>query len=78
VMSTITPPSTAIANGAASRISPTQSPVYRVLVKGERLTPRRGRADDQVWPRVEAAPAAALKEPVETGTAPVGEPPVAP
>jgi uncharacterized protein len=72
VMSTITPPSTALAAGASGRLSPTQSPFYRVLVKGERLTPRRGRADDLVWPRPEASAAKTLPEAdaVETGAAP--------
>jgi hypothetical protein len=57
VMSTFTPPSSAAAGvrGRAS-VSPTQSSYYRVLVKGERLTPRPGRADDLVWPRPEPEP----------------------
>jgi hypothetical protein len=33
------------------RLAPTQSPFYRVLVKGERLPPKPGRADDFRWPR---------------------------
>lgn len=79
VMSTITPPSTAVSGGSGSRLSPTQSPFYRVLVKGERLSPRRGRADDQGWPRAEtpAAQAATPKKLLETGAAPEGEPPPA-
>lgn len=52
VMSTFTPPAAA-AGGGRGRLSPTQSPYYRVLVKGERLTPRPGRADSFVWPRPE-------------------------
>jgi hypothetical protein len=35
------------------RLAPTQSPFYRVLVKGERLPPKPGRADDFRWPREE-------------------------
>ncbi|HXF55559.1 MAG TPA: GDSL-type esterase/lipase family protein, partial [Hyphomicrobiaceae bacterium] len=39
------------------RPPPTQMPFFRVLVKGERQTPRPGRADDFRWPREdEAAP----------------------
>jgi hypothetical protein len=77
VMSTVTPPTSAMVGGMRGRLSPTQSPYYRVLVKGERLTPRPGRADDLVWPRpepppVELVPAA---DPLETGAA--GEPPTA-
>jgi hypothetical protein len=32
------------------RLSPTQAPYFRVLVKGERLRPKPGRADDLSWP----------------------------
>jgi hypothetical protein len=33
----------------------TQSPYYKVLVKGEALPPKTGRADDFTWPRPEPA-----------------------
>jgi hypothetical protein len=46
-----------------------QTPYYRVLFKGERLTPRAGRADDLPWPRPE--PAAVLDTEIdETGALP--------
>lgn len=32
------------------KISPTQAPYFRLLVKGERLPPKPGRADDVAWP----------------------------
>jgi uncharacterized protein len=32
------------------KLSPTQAPYFRLLVKGERLTPKPGRADDVSWP----------------------------
>jgi hypothetical protein len=32
------------------RLSPTQAPYFRLLVKGERLQPKPGRADDVSWP----------------------------
>jgi hypothetical protein len=35
------------------RLPPTQTPYYRVLVKGEQLQPKPGRADDFSWPRPE-------------------------
>lgn len=35
------------------RLPPTQTPFFRVLVKGERLPPKPGRADDFTWPRPE-------------------------
>ncbi|NJO22632.1 MAG: DUF459 domain-containing protein [Sphingomonadales bacterium] len=36
------------------RLPATQTPYYRVLVKGEQLQPKPGRADDFSWPRPEA------------------------
>lgn len=45
------------ADGATAdrrRLPPTQTPYYRVLVKGEQLQPKPGRADDFAWPRPEA------------------------
>lgn len=53
VLSSITPPSQSGAPGLPRRISPTQTPYYAVLVKGERVTPKPGRADDLAWPRAE-------------------------
>lgn len=84
VMSTFTPPSTSAAGaaGRSGRLSPTQSAYYRVLVKGERLAPRPGRADDFVWPRPEPEPITIKPafDPLETGSAeppPAEEPPPA-
>ena len=54
--------STAAAPGAPQRRAlPSQTPFFRVLVKGERLEPKVGRADDIVWPptAASATPAAA-------------------
>jgi hypothetical protein len=71
VMSTFTPPSSAAAGSRGrSSVSPTQSAYYRVLVKGERLTPRPGRADDLVWPRPEPEPIPLKPDagPLETGS----------
>lgn len=53
VLSSITPSGQAPGPGAPRRLSPTQTPYYAVLVKGERLTPKPGRADDFAWPRTE-------------------------
>jgi hypothetical protein len=83
VMSTFTPPSSAASGGTGrGRLSPTQSAYYRVLVKGERLAPRPGRADDFVWPRPEPQPIEIKPafDPLETGSAeppPAEEPPPA-
>ncbi|KAB2937764.1 MAG: DUF459 domain-containing protein [Hyphomicrobium sp.] len=49
VMSSIVPPRGA--DGTRRRLSPTQSPYFRVLEKGERLPSKPGRADDFTWPR---------------------------
>jgi hypothetical protein len=54
VMSSIVPP-----RGSAERrrMSPTQTPYFRVFERGERLTPKPGRADDFSWPRPQATAA---------------------
>jgi len=52
VMSSITPARGA--DGSRRRMSPTQSPYFRVLERGERLVPKPGRADDFTWPRPQA------------------------
>ena len=72
VISSITPSNDA--GGAARRkLSPTQSPYFRVLVKGERLDARAGRADEMVWPRPE--PPAFAAEPPKTAKPVVAAPP---
>jgi hypothetical protein len=56
--------------GGRRRLSPSQSPYFRVLFKGERLAPKAGRADDATWPRPAPPPEAAYvpeADPVETG-----------
>ena len=50
IMSTVTPPSAAAAIGTERKLSLAQTPFFRVLVKGERLQSRPGRADDFSWP----------------------------
>ncbi|MDP1907388.1 MAG: GDSL-type esterase/lipase family protein [Hyphomicrobium sp.] len=49
VTSSIVPPRGS--DGSRRRMSPTQSPYFRVLEKGERLPSKPGRADDFTWPR---------------------------
>ncbi len=80
VMSTITP---AAGQGVGrQRVSPTQTPFFRVLIKGERLQPVPGRADDQSWPRPEATrqfiPAAAPIDDQKRAAAKTGEPTTSP
>lgn len=53
IMSTVTPASQATAVGQRRKLSLAQSPFFRVLVKGERMQSRAGRADDFAWPRPE-------------------------
>ncbi|MEQ8825591.1 MAG: DUF459 domain-containing protein [Filomicrobium sp.] len=50
IMSTVTPPSAAAAIGTERKLSLARTPFFRVLVKGERLPARSGRADDFSWP----------------------------
>ncbi len=75
VMSSITPPNDA-GGGARRKLSPTQSPYFRVLVKGERLDSRPGRADELVWPRPEPPPFVA--EPPKSAKPVVAAPPPPP
>jgi hypothetical protein len=51
VMSSIVPPRGA---DGRRRLSPTQTPYFRVFERGERLVPKPGRADDVSWPRPQA------------------------
>jgi uncharacterized protein len=53
VMSSITPASDPNSLEVRRKLSPTQTPYFRVMVKGERIAPRAGRADDTSWPRSE-------------------------
>ena len=51
VLSSVTPTATG-PGGRPRSVSPGQ-PYYQVWIKGERLPPKPGRADDFTWPRVE-------------------------
>jgi hypothetical protein len=62
VMSSITPPR---GGDGRRRMSPTQTPYFRVFERGERLAPKPGRADDFSWPRPQAT-AAMLTPPVDS------------
>ncbi|WP_295555583.1 DUF459 domain-containing protein [uncultured Hyphomicrobium sp.] len=69
VMSTVAL-ATGTGRAGGRRLSPSQSPYFRVLFKGERLPPKPGRADDATWPRPAPPPEAAYlpePDPVETG-----------
>ncbi len=72
VMSTVALGNTPGAGGQRSRLSPAQTPYFRVLFKGERLSPKPGRADDMSWPRREAPAETAIlpDSDVTTGATP--------
>lgn len=75
VMSSVTPSNEA--PGARRKLSPTQSPYFRVLVKGEKVDPRPGRADELAWPRPEP-PAFAAEPPKSAKPVAAVPPPPAP
>ena len=52
VLSSITP-ATTTGSGPSRRLAPSLSPYYQVLIKGERVASKPGRADDFSWPRAE-------------------------
>ena len=56
VLSSITPANDSSGSGGRAKLAPTQTPYFKVMVKGERMQPRAGRADDFRWPRQDIAP----------------------
>ncbi|MGI9426376.1 MAG: SGNH/GDSL hydrolase family protein [Hyphomicrobiaceae bacterium] len=74
-LSSITTASTSGPGARLRSLSPTQSPFFKVWAKGERLTPRKGRADDIEWPRPEPLPVqrTALRSPQSDAPARNGE-----
>ncbi len=70
LLNSITPGMSAGSQAQRQRRAPTQSAFFRVLVKGERLSPKPGRADDFTWPRPDAEQA-----PMSTGDRPTQERP---
>ncbi|MEO1544013.1 MAG: DUF459 domain-containing protein [Pseudomonadota bacterium] len=74
IMSSVMP-ANQLAAGAGRRFSPAQTPFFRVLVKGEHVPPKAGRADDVAWPRPEPPPRQRLtrsRTPGQTGGRPGG------
>jgi hypothetical protein len=63
VLNSITPGTTG-PGGAVRRTAPSQTPYYHVLIKGERLASKPGRADDFSWPKPEPEVAAEPPPPV--------------
>lgn len=56
LLSSITPGLAAGSQAQRRRLAPTQSPFFKVLVKGERIPPQPGRADDFSWPPPQPEP----------------------
>ena len=69
VMSSITPATDPSSGESRRRLSPTQTPYFRVMVKGERITPRTDRADDVSWPRTQPPPVVPVAAPAATPVA---------
>lgn len=61
--------------GSRSRLPPTQTAYFRVMVKGERMPVRAERADDVTWPRPEPPPLE--REPAAVPAAAPATPPAA-
>ena len=70
VMSSIVPPRGS--DGSRRRMSPTQSPYFRVLEKGERMPSKPGRADDFAWPRQQTTAEVRSEPPPMADSAPNG------
>ena len=66
VLSTLSPGPEGGAASQRRRPLPTQTPYFKVLVKGERMPPKPGRADDFRWPRADT---------VDSAGQPAGGPP---
>lgn len=62
LLNSITPGMSVGSQAQRQRLAPTQSAFFRVLVKGERLSPKPGRADDFRWPRPDVEPPPAASE----------------
>ena len=71
-LSSVTTLSSGPATGSRGRLSPSQSPFFKVWAKGERLTPRPGRADDIEWPRPEPQPVVRARFEPSTGGSDTG------
>jgi hypothetical protein len=58
LLSSLSPGPVGGAGGQRRRLAPTQTAYFKVLVKGERMPSKPGRADDFRWPRAGAADSA--------------------
>jgi hypothetical protein len=69
VMSSIVPPRGA---DGRRRLSPTQTPYFRVFERGDRLPSKPGRADDFTWPRPQATAEVVTPDPPPVAPATTG------
>ena len=67
-LSSVSPASDGQGGGRRSKLAPTQTPYFRVMVKGERLPPKPGRADDFRWPRPDQMVEAPVVQPAAAPT----------
>ena len=79
LLSSVSPATEGMGPGRRAKLAPTQTPYFKVMVKGERLPPKAGRADDFRWPRPDQAPEPAPAAVVQpAAAAPVPAPAPAP
>lgn len=69
LLSSVTPANPSVSGGPRAKLSPTQSPYFKVWAKGERLLPEKGRADDFVWPLPEPVPVVRVSQEARPGVA---------
>ncbi|MFM9938592.1 MAG: DUF459 domain-containing protein [Hyphomicrobiaceae bacterium] len=77
LVASVTPASEAGAPGDGRRTTATNTVYYRALVKGERIEPKPGRADDFPWPRPESQPLPRIEPAAAPKAAPKPAPPAA-
>ncbi len=81
VLSSVSPALDGGTGGRRAKLAPTQTPYFKVMVKGERLPPKPGRADDFRWPRRDVeidAPPPAVSAAPQTLPLPVPQPKAVP
>ena len=74
VLSSISPAGDGAGAGRRAKLAPTQTPYFRVMIKGERLPSKPGRADDFRWPRPELAAESPPKPIATPASAPATQP----
>lgn len=70
LLSSVTPAVDLGGPGRRANLAPTQTPYFRVMVKGEQLPSKPGRADDFRWPRADQMPEPAPVQPAAASASP--------